>query len=327
MAPGSLQPIQKTRKKQGIEERPGPSGFVEFQHPRLASTPPVLPGWLHEIKFDGYRMQVHVRNGRATFFSRNGNDWTERFPGLGALAGELEDCVLDAELCALDAEGYSSFSALRSAIFKAPDTLVLFAFDILWRGETDMRSFSLTHRKKVLRRVLEEGGEAIAGAIRYVEEVEGDPRRLLDAVCGLSWEGIVSKRRDSVYRSGERSDAWQKCKCRKSESIVVGGYVTDKSGFSYLLGGVREADGRLRYVGSIKGGFGGDVVLDLKPRLKALASDKSPFDIDSPRKTHDIHWLKPELVAEVEFAEFTASGKLRQSSFKGIREDLGCCAT
>ena len=302
--------------------RPGPPGFVEFHHPRLVDKPPSGPQWLHEVKFDGYRMQVHVKRHKATLYSRRGNDWTGRLPYLELLAEELPDCVLDVELCALDDDGYSSFSALRRGIFNDPDSLVFYAFDILWRGESDLRPYALETRKRSLRAVLDEAGAHISGGVRYVEEVAGGGEGLLKAACRLGWEGIVSKRRDSVYRSGDRSDTWQKSKCRRTESIVVGGYATDNGRFAYLLGGVREKDGRLRYVGSIKGGYGHEVWLDLKPRLKALASDVSPFEIGSPRKTHDIHWLKPDLIAEVEFAEFTGSGKLRQSSFKGLREDL-----
>jgi bifunctional non-homologous end joining protein LigD len=272
------------------------------------------------VKFDGYRMQVQVERGRARFLTRNGLDWTSRFPGLSAMAGELSDCVLDAELCALDAHGYSSFSALRSAIFKAPDTLVLFVFDILFEGLDDLRPYATSARKHRLRAVLDEAPQ-IGRHFRYVEEVQGSGPALLAAACQLSWEGIVSKRRDAPYKAG-RTDFWQKSKCRPSESIVVGGYVTRNGRFSYLLGGVREADGRLRYVGSIKGGYPDAVAAEVRRRIKPLAASASPFEVDRPRKTADIHWLKPELVAEVEMAEFTGSGKLRQASFKGFREDV-----
>jgi DNA ligase D-like protein (predicted ligase) len=321
MGEGSFEAVPKPRKKQGIEETPGPRGLIPFMHPKLVDRPPEGPGWMHEVKFDGYRMQVQVKRGRATFLTRNGLDWTERFAYLGALAGELSDCVLDAELCAIDANGYSNFSNLRRAIFKDPDSLVLFVFDILFKGWDDLRPYPLSHRKGALRRVLDEGGPAIEDGLRYVEEAPGEGPFLLNAACRLSWEGIVSKRRDSAYKGG-RTELWVKSKCRPSASIVVGGYVTDNERFSYLLGGVREPDGRLRYVGSIKGGYGADVVRELLPRITPLAAQASPFDIDGPRKTRDIHWLKPELVAEVEMAEFTGSGKLRQSSFKGLRDDL-----
>ena len=320
MASGSPQAIQKTREKSRLAAAQAPRGFVDFQHPKLVEKPPTGPDWLHEIKFDGYRMQLQVRAGRATFYSRNGNDWTDRFKHLAAVASELEDCILDAELCAVGDEGYSNFSKLRSAIFKAPDNLVLFAFDILWRGDQDVRARPIEDRKAMLRELLDEAGEDVAEAIRYVDEVPGEGAPLLSAACQLRWEGIVSKRRGSPYRSGVRGDAWVKSKCRPSESIVVGGYVTKNGRFQYLLGGVREPDGRLRYVGSIKQGYPAPVLQDLLPRLKPLATDQNPFT-GAPRKTSDIHWLRPELVAEVEMAELTGSGMLRQSSFKGLRDD------
>jgi DNA ligase D-like protein (predicted ligase) len=310
----------RPRHRQGLEQRPGPQGFVPLMHPRLVERPPQGLPWLHEVKFDGYRMQVQVKAGRARFLTRNGLDWTERFPGLSAMAGELRDCVLDAELCALDANGYSSFSKLRSAIFKAPDTLVLFVFDLLFEGEDDQRPYATTARKHRLRAVLDEAPH-IGDHFRYVEEVTGAGAALLTAACQLSWEGIVSKRRDAPYKAG-RTDLWQKAKCRPSASIVVGGYVTKNDRFAYLLGGLREADGRLRYVGSIKGGYASPEGQEVQRRIKALAATVSPFDIDSPRKSRDIHWLRPDLIAEVEMAEFTGSGKLRQSSFKGLRDDL-----
>ena len=307
------------RHRQGIEERPGPHGFVPLMHPRLVERPPDGPDWLHEVKFDGYRIQVQVRAGRARFFTRNALDWTDRFPGLTAMAGELTDCVLDAELCALDANGYSNFSVLRRDIFKDPDSLVLFVFDILYEGTGDLRPYPTTARKARLRAVLD-AAPHIADQFRYVDEVHGPARSLLKAACQLSWEGIVSKRRDAPYRPG-RTEAWQKAKCRPSVSIVVGGYVTKNGRFAYLLGGVREPDGRLRYAGAIKGGYGQGVASEVRARIKPLAASHSPFDLDSPRKTADIHWLKPELTAEVEMAEFTGSGKVRQASFKVLRED------
>ena len=318
-AQGGAQP----RRKQDIEKVPGPHGFLEFQHPRLVEKPPTGAGWVHEIKFDGYRVQVQVRRGQATIYTRNGLDWTSKLERLASLAGQLEDCVLDGELCALRPDGYSDFSTLRSSIFKAPDTLVLMAFDILFRGVDDLRPYALQSRKAVLGEVLAGRDGDVARHLRFVGPAPGEGKALLTAACQLQWEGIVSKRLDASYRGGaQRSDTWLKSKCRPSESIIVGGYVTKNGRFQYLLGGVREPDGRLRYVGSIKGGYGGNIVPELRPRLKELAAEVSPFDIDRPRKTSDIHWLRPEMIAEVEMAEFTGSGKLRQASFKGLREDL-----
>lgn len=308
---------EMARRKQGIEEIIWPAGFVDFQHARLEPAPPVGPAWIHEVKFDGYRLQAHTRRGRATLYTRNGHDWTDKMPSLAAQVAALPDCVLDGELCVLNAEGYSDFSALRAGINpKSEDRLALMVFDILFHQGDDLRPYALKARKAVLEQVLPEP----VGPLRPVAAVAGEGPRLLDAACRLGWEGIVSKRLDAPYRAG-RGDAWVKSKCRPSETVVVGGWVTKGILFSYLIAGVREPDGRLRYAGSIKGGYGRDAEAVAR-RVKALETDVCPFDIGAPRKTSDIHWARPELLAEVEMAEFTPSGKLRQATFKGLRDDL-----
>ncbi|HYG27306.1 MAG TPA: ATP-dependent DNA ligase, partial [Caulobacteraceae bacterium] len=145
------------RKKQGIEELLWPRAALPYQHPKLVSTPPVGPGWLHEVKFDGWRFQIHVRDGRARLFTRNGLDYSDQLPNLAAVASELPNCVLDAELCYIDESGYSSFSGLKQRLTPARDAeLTFMAFDILWRDETDQRPYALERRKQTLLRVLAE---------------------------------------------------------------------------------------------------------------------------------------------------------------------------
>ncbi len=308
--------------RQGWDQDIWPRGMLDYQHPRLESAPPSGPGWIHEVKFDGYRMQLQVRAARARLFTRNGHDWTDRLPTLAVLAGELEDCVIDAELCALTAEGYSSFSALRSALAKGRDgELTFMCFDLLWRDYRDLRGFPIETRKVALRAVLE-AAPHVEDHLRYVEPIEaGRGEALLDAACALKWEGIVSKRAGSAYKAG-RGEAWIKSKCRPTETVVVGGWKSDKGlGFKQLLVGVREPDGRLRYAGSVKSGFSRE--RGLLAKLRAIEAAAPPFDVGTPRKTSDMHWTRPELLAEVEIAEFTASGKLRQATFKGLREDVG----
>lgn len=311
------------KRKQGIEEHLFPKACLPFQHPKLANAPPVGAKWIHEPKFDGYRMQVHVRGGRSRLFTRNGHDWTDKLPVLATMASELPDCVLDAELCLLNADGYSTFSGLRAAIGRRQDEkLTLICFDLLWKGETDARPWPLERRKDWLRAALSEA-DHVGGYVCPIQPIEfGEGKQLLDAACQLGWEGIVSKRLDSPYKGGDRRpDTWIKSKCRPTETVIIGAWVSRGGlGFSHILAGVREPDGRLRHVGSVKGGFKSEP--GLLKRLKALQSDKSPFDIDSPRKAVDIHWVRPELQAEVEIAEWTASGKLRQATFKGLREDI-----
>lgn len=308
-----------TGRKQALEQS-WPIGPLEFQHPKLIDKPPISSGWTHEVKFDGYRMQAHVRRGRARLFTRNGHDWTDRLPTVALVVSELEDCIVDAELCLLDDEGYSSFSGLRTAMGRGKDAaLTLLAFDVLWRGQDDMRGYSLKTRKAVLDELLD-GQEHLADHLRAIQPipVAGGGRQLLDAACALKWEGIVSKRLDSPYRAG-RGEAWVKSKCRPSDTVVVGGWVSNGITLQKLLVGVPEPGGGLRYVGSLKSGLGREQ--GLMQRLRALEATVSPFT-EGPRKTSDTHWTRPLLRAEVELAEFTASGQMRQATFKGFRDDL-----
>lgn len=292
-------------------------GFLPFQHPRLVAEPPSGPAWLHEIKFDGYRVQIHVEAGRPTIFTRNGHDWTARLPELSADAATLPDCILDAELCAIGPDGQPNFGALRASLSPGRTAdLVLFVFDILWRGQDDLRRFALKDRKSIL-----EGQMATPPSVRWraVDAFPAGGAVLLQSACRLGLEGIVSKRRDAPYTAG-RGDAWAKAKCRPGQEFVIGGWVQERlRAFKAILVGYYEGE-RLIYAGTVKTGFRS--APDLLPRLEALETDASPFSGgDPPRKTREIRWAGPELVAVVEFAEWTAAGKLRQASLKGLRED------
>lgn len=314
------------RRKQDLERTPVmPAEFLPISHPTLVAKPPEGPGWIHEIKFDGWRMQLNVSGGRARWFTRNGHDWTGKLGVLAVFAGELPDCILDGELCALDDDGSPSFSALQSAMAgDRTDELVFFAFDILFRGEDDLRPYALETRKASLRRVLDDGGPAIEDVIRHVEHFpEARARQLHRAACEMRLEGIVSKRLDEDYRAG-RTQVWLKSKCRPGQELVVGGWRTSPTGhFKGLLTGVYR-DGELIYAGSVKNGFGGREVRLLAPRLKALERKRSPF-MGKPQPTASggdrLHFAEPHLVAQADIAEWTASGRVRQASYKGLRED------
>ena len=309
------------RKQVAEEGRPAPD-FVPFQLVKLVAAPPSGERWLHEIKFDGYRIQVRVEANRARFHTRNGLDWTDKFPALGVAAGGLPDCMLDGELCAVNAEGYSDFSALRSALGARgrKEQLAVFVFDLLFEAGVDLRPLPLTARKARLRALLEQGGDHVEHALRYVDESPFPPKELIAAACRMGLEGIVSKRRDAPYRSG-RSETWLKAKCRPGIEVVIGGWRADGDRFRSLIAGVWD-EGRLRYVGRVHTGYSDTTVRELMPILLALEVDKSPFELgDVPKKTRDIHWMRPRLVADIEMAELTASGKLRQASFKGLRAD------
>ena len=192
-------------------------GFVEFQHPKLVTEPPVGAQWLHEVKLDGYRLQVHVEAGRPTVFTRRGHDWTDKLPELAEDAATLPDCILDGELCFLDPRGQPTFSGLRAAIGRRQTApLVFFAFDALWRGQDDLRTFALEDRKEILAHLLD---DLAAPRIRYVEPLPFDGQALMTAACRMGLEGIVSKRRDMRYRSG-RSKGWLKIKNPKCPAML-----------------------------------------------------------------------------------------------------------
>ena len=280
------------------------------------------------MKLDGYRMQVAVRQGRTTWFSRNGHhNWSGRLPDFLAVTSELPDCVLDGELCCLRPDGRTDFFAPRSAMGRREvgsvvGDLRFFAFDCLQHGAEDLTSQPLRARKEHLEALLFPGCEALSPLLVYVDPLEGDGPPLLEAACGVGLEGFVSKRLNAPYSGGtKRLDTWVKAKCRPSQEVVIGGWDMDGARFRSLLAGVWESD-RLRYVGAVGTGFGAARVAELLPQLKAVEAERSPFTgPGAPRSSAGRRWARPDLVAAIEIAEWTASNRLRQASFKGLRQD------
>ena len=303
-------------------DAPVPSDAT-FQLATLSAAPPEGPGWLHEIKYDGYRVRLAVEGGAARVLTRGGEEWSDRMGALARAAAALpvRSALLDGEAVVFGKDGVPDFGELQRALAEhRDDRIVYLAFDLLHLDGRDLRAEPLARRKELLRELIGRAGE---GPIAFAEHVEGGGNEFLAASCSLALEGAVSKRADAPYRPG-RSAEWRKTKCRSRQEFVVTGYTSPRGsrpGLGSLLLGYYADDGALRYAGRVGSGFSEGDLAALASRLEPLATADPPF-ADPPRISgRTITWVRPEVVVEVEFAEWTASGVLRQPVFLGTRED------
>ena len=297
----------------------------EFIEPELATlTRRAPPGaeWIHEVKFDGYRILARIDNGAVRLFSRNGKDWTSRFATIAASLKRLRarQAWIDGEIVVLDEKGRSDFQSLQNALSGAAKAKpVYYAFDLLYADGRDLRDSPLLSRKTALAVLI---GKNATGALRYTDHIDGRGPEFFREACRMTLEGVVSKRRDAPYQSG-RSLRWMKVKCLQEQEFVIGGYTAPKasrSGFGALLLGVYGRRHELKYCGRVGTGFSARSLADIHKRLRKLERPGSPFHAPPP-DSKQVHWVEPRLVAEVSFSEWTKEGILRQPSFHGLRED------
>jgi bifunctional non-homologous end joining protein LigD len=290
----------------------------------LVDEAPSGEGWVHEIKYDGYRMLARIDHGDVEISSRNGKVWTGVLGAIAKALGRLpvETAWIDGEVVVMDARGHTSFNALQNALGGSDADLTYIAFDVMHLDGYDLTRVPLTTRKQVLKALLDAADEE--GPLRFGPEVEGNGPDFFGQACALGLEGIISKRADAPYRLGVRNREWLKIKCQQRQEMVIGGYTEpqgSRRGFGALLIGVYD-NGKLRYAGKVGTGFNSETLASIYRQLVAREQDKPSF-VNPPRgyEAKGAHWVKPDLVCEVTFTEWSPEGALRHPSFQGMRVD------
>ena len=289
-----------------------------FIRPQLATLKPRAPKgdqWLHEIKYDGYRVQVHLNRGRKKVFTRNGLDWTKRFTEIAGALAIPGEAIIDGEVVVVH-EGRTNFSELQAELAAGRQgRLVYYAFDLLWRNG-DLRKLPQLERKQLLLDLL--GENDVELPVLFSEHLIGDGQKMFEHAAKLNWEGIISKRADAPYRS-ERTEAWQKIKTVQKAKFPVVGFVKDPTGIAALYLGRREGK-ELVYMGKVGTGWSRTVSSQIRKQLDTVVSPKSK--LSKPLKKPHATWVEPSFMAEVQYRNITSEGLLRQGSFKGLTRKL-----
>ena len=309
--------------------------WIEPQLCKLVQEPPDGPEWLHEIKFDGYRMHARFDRGRVQLLTRKGLDWTRKYPGIADALKILpaSQAYLDGELCGVRPDGTTSFDMIQAASEPGKAAaLVFFLFDLLYLDGADLMPVLLADRKARLAELLKRVGE---GALQYSDHQVGHGRAFYKLACERRLEGIVSKRVDAPYVPGDRG-LWCKTKCLNEDEFIVVGWSEPEGSRPYigsLLLGYYDDAGRLVYAGRAGAGIANAELERLWRRLKPLEIKKMPLAAPPPKTSHfgsplalsRVHWVRPELVVQVKYLAWTDQGLLRQVIYQGIREDKPVC--
>ncbi len=288
-------------------------GFIE---PALATSMDKVPSgdrWIHEIKFDGYRVQVHLVNEAVKVFTRRGHDWTKRFRKVADDAWHIGagSAIIDGEIVVPTADGTTDFSVLQNELKGKSTKIVLVAFDLLYLNGNDLRKLPLIERKKHLKKIID------GSDIQFSERFEFDGKEMFAHACKVGLEGVVSKVRDSHYPTGRGRD-WVKKTCAQRETLTIAGFALDGSDWDGIYLGRRKGD-KLIYAGKVDHGFDKKSSTALRERLTPLIRKTQPY---TKRIAHKGIWVEPELNAEIEYRAKSAEGKVRHPFFKGLREDL-----
>jgi bifunctional non-homologous end joining protein LigD len=300
------------KKPEAIGVKAPYPGFIE---PELATSVDKVPSgtrWIHEIKFDGYRVQLHIANDDIKVFTRRGNDWTKRFKKIAGDAYLINagSAIIDGEVVVPAADGTTDFSVLQNQLKGKSTSIVMVAFDLLYINGYDLRKLPLMERKALLKKLIAKA------AIQFSESFEVDGREMYKQACKIGLEGVVSKVRDSRYSSGRGKD-WAKVTCRQRETLAIAGFALDGKKFDGIYLGRQKGKG-LVYAGKVDHGFDTASAKNLQARLKPLIRKTQPY---AKKIAHRGIWVEPELLAEIEYRAKSAEGKVRHPFFKGLRED------